>query len=256
VNATTTNARSAIVGGCAVAALVAAYGLGTWHGGGGDRANAATPPTTTGGITVSGAGKVEGQPDVLRLGLTINDTRSTVNEAMSAAAHDVRALLHALGGAGVTRRDMQTSGLSIDPSYDYANGHEYLKGYDVSESVTVKIRKLDTAGRTISAAAHAAGNSIRIDDISFNLDDNKALLGKARTAAFNDAKSKAEQYAAADGAKLGVVRSITERVTGVPEPIPYRAAFDSLQASAGATLPIVKGTQNVTVSVKVVWAIS
>ena len=127
-----------------------------------------------------------------------------------------------------------------------------LRGYHVGNSVQAKIRDLKNAGKTISASATAAGNAVRIDGISFDLQDNVALLKSARDAAMADAKTKADQYANDSGRKLGKVVVITEQQQ------PSYPAFAGAPAILGSTagpsyVPIAAGVQQVTVTVTVVY---
>jgi uncharacterized protein YggE len=204
------------------------------------------------GITVQGQGQSEGTPDVMRLSLSVDVTRPTIQDALDASNSAVAKVMSALRNNGVAQRDIQTTGLSIDPVYAYPkNAAPRLRGYHVENSVQVKLRNLKNAGKTIAASATAAGNAVRIDGISFDLQDNVALLKSARDAAMTDAKTKAEQYAAASGRRLGKVVVITEQ----QQPsYPVFAAAPSLLGSTGASsVPIAAGVQQVTVVVTVVY---
>jgi len=155
---------------------------------------------------------------------------------------------------GVQKNDLQTSGLSIQPEYDYQNNSApRLTGYQVSESITAKLRNLGKAGDTIGKAVVAGGKAIRVNGISLDLEDTGALVSSARDQAFANAKAKAEQYAKAAGRSLGDVVSIAEDVT-TPTPIamPYAAA--GALALDKSSVPIQPGSQDVSVSVTVLFA--
>jgi uncharacterized protein len=213
----------------------------------------ATPAIAGPGITVGGRADVAGTPDTLRLDLSVVATAPTVTEALASANRSAGAVQTSLLRSGVQKKDLQTSGLDIQPSYDYPNGGTpRLKGYQVSESVSAKLRNLGSAGDAIGKAVTVGGNAVRVNGISLDLEDSGALLSSARDKAFANAKAKAEQYAKAAGRGLGEVVSITEDVS-TPSPIamPY-AAMDS--AKLAASVPIQPGTQNVGVSVTVVFS--
>jgi len=212
----------------------------------------ATAPVIGGsGITVGGRANVAGTPDTLRLDLSVVATASSVSEALASANRSADSVQKSLLANGVGRKDLQTSGLSIQPEYDYSNGAApRLKGYQVSESVNAKLRNLGRAGDAIGQAVSAGGNAVRVNGISLDLEGTSVLVSSARDAAFADAKAKAEQYAKAAGRSLGEVMSITEDVsTPSPIDVPY-AARDSAK-SAG--VPIQPGSQDVSVSVTVVF---
>jgi uncharacterized protein YggE len=217
-----------------------------------------TTPSTQGrqeGITVQGQGKSEGTPDVLRLSLSVDVIKSTIQDALDSSNSAVSKVIAALRQNGVAQKDIQTTGLSIDRAYAYPrNAAPRFRGYQVGNSIQVKIRDLKNAGKTISASATAAGNAVRIDGISFDLQDNVALLKSARDSAMADAKTKAEQYASDSGRRLGKVVLITEQQQpSYPVPV-FAGAVNAAPSIAGpAAVPISAGVQQVTVTVTVVY---
>jgi uncharacterized protein YggE len=256
----TLNGRKLAFLALAVLAILAAYILGSGRS---TVANAATPtvltPTTaasaaaasTSGITVTGTGKVTGTPDTLRISLSINATSTNIDDALAQANKSAAAVQSALKDRGVDAKDMQTSGLSIQPNYTQKGAPD---GYAVSESLTASIRNLDKAGSTLSAAVAAGGKAVRVDGVSVALDNTSSLLVGARTSAIDDAKAKATQYAQAAGRTLGDVVSISEVVSN---PTPVNDMRFAAQASAAVSaVPIQAGSQDVSVDVTVVYAIA
>jgi uncharacterized protein YggE len=234
--------------------------VGGWHSGG-SVAAAATSGTSSAsrtsggqsGITVSGLGKVSGKPDTLILDLGVTVNGSTVSAALASASTAAGKVQKALRSDGVADADLQTSGLSIQPDYTYAkNGQGIPRGYVVTEDLTAKLRSLKTAGQTITSAVAAGGNSVRVNGISLDLEDTSSLVSAARTSAFDDAKAKAEQYARAAGRSLGAVTSISEVVTN-PSPVYYGQAMSADAAGTAASVPIAAGSQDVDVTVTVVF---
>src|SRR5450631_1275244 len=148
------------------------------------------------GITVGGSALVAGTSDTLLLDLSVVATASSVSEALASANLSADAVQTSLLGNGVAKKDLQTSGLDVQPNYDYSNsGTPRLSGYQVSESVSAKLRDLGRAGDAIGKAVSAGGNAVRVNGISLDLEDTGALVSSARDKAFTDAKVKAEQYA-------------------------------------------------------------
>jgi len=212
--------------------------------------------TTTGsatGITVGGRAKVSGTPDTLRLDLSVVATGSSVSKALASANRTAGAVQRSLLGSGVQKEDLQTSGLNIQPSYDYSSaGTPRLTGYQVSESVNAKLRSLGRAGDAIGKAVGAGGNAVRVNAISLDLEDTGVLVSRARDQAFADARAKAEQYAKAAGRSLGEVISIAEDESSTP-PIAMPTSADLYSAKSSA-VPIQPGSQDVGVSVSVVFS--
>lgn len=204
------------------------------------------------GISVSGRGEVFGTPDTLTVTIGISVGRSTVSEAVDVAAVRATDLIDALRGVGVAEVDIQTSNYSIHPEYDYReNQTPRITGYRVDNTLNVKIRDLDRAGEVLDAATAAAGDEVRVNGVSFVLEDNDALLVAARAAAWEDAKAKAEQLADLADVTLGAPVTISETVGSVPVPIYARAEV----APGDVATPIQPGQETVSVDLLVTFAI-
>jgi uncharacterized protein YggE len=210
----------------------------------------AAEPTTTDrareGVLVSGTGQVLGMPDMLRADFGAEAHGASVDEALRNANNALARIKDALVKAGVDRADIQTADVEIFPRYKRGGG---INGYQVSHRLTVKIRQLDTAGATLSAAVDAGGNAARLSGVSFAIEDDSALLAEARKKAFNDAKAKAELYGQQAGRPLGQVVSVTETVR---EARPYASAESA--AALSSAVPLEPGQQRLAVTVTVEWA--
>jgi uncharacterized protein YggE len=207
--------------------------------------------STNSGINVTGQGRVYGTPDTLTLNLGVSVLRDTVNAATADAAARARAIIDALEANGVAAADIQTANYAIWPEYDYSGEVQRLVGYRVTNDLTVKIRALDTAGDVIDAATAAGGNDVVVQNLSFSIEDNTALLEMARTAAWNDAEAKAEQLARLAGVGLRGAVSITESINYNVPPVYYERAL----AADSVGTPIEAGQQEVTVVVQVLFGI-
>jgi uncharacterized protein YggE len=203
------------------------------------------------GITVGGTAYVAGTPDTLRLDLSVVASAPSVGEALARANGTADAAQRSLLGSGVAKKDLQTSGLSITPGYDYAkSGTPRLTGYEVSEGISARLGNLSHAGDVIGKAVGAGGDAVRVNGISLDLEDTGSLVSRARDEAFADARTKAGQYARAAGRSLGEVVSIAETVA-TPSPVALSAAA----MAKTAEVPLQPGSQNVSVTVTVVYAL-
>lgn len=207
------------------------------------------------GISVTGSGTVSGTPDTLKLVMGVQVTRPAVNTALDDANAAAAKVQTVLKQSGVADRDLQTSGLSIQAQYSYDGNKQTLVGYQVSENLTATLRDLKTAGATISAAAAAGGDATRVDSVSLDRSDTGALVTSAREAAFKQAKEKAVQYARVAGVDLGDVVTIQESVSTPPVPVEQYATAAGADAKAASPVPIARGSQEVVVTVTVVFAI-
>lgn len=212
--------------------------------------------TETTGVSVSGHGEVQAPPDTGYIDVGVQVTKPTVAEARNDAATSANAVIDAIKTDGVDPKDIQTTDLSIQPQMDYSKSNvaPTVTGYTVTNTVTVKIRKLDDFNKIFDDAAAAGGDTARIQNVRFGIENNQPLLQQARTAAMNDAKAKADALAKAGGVSLGKVVSIAESQSSPPPPI-YASAAASPAIGLPQT-PIQTGTNSVTVDVQVRYAVS
>jgi uncharacterized protein len=246
--------RAAGVGVAAAALLVGAFSLGAGRGGTGpgtSAANAATVTASTqqsGRITVTGNGTVTGVPNQLILSLSVQVNGYSVSSALGQANRAVRAVTSSLTRRGVAAGDIQTSDLNISPNYQ---GNDPLPGsYGVSESLTATLNDLAAAGAQINAAVRAGGNAVSIGDVSLNLTSTGALMAAARARAVADARAQARQFAVALGEPLGPVISVSPVQQ---QTVPLE--FANAASSKAGSVPISPGTQQLTVSITVVYAV-
>lgn len=243
------------VGGLAAVAVVG--GGIVLAGGGGTPAAAAgvalgragTCPGGTPTVTAQGEGTAEGPPDLLTITLGVQTSAASASGALSQNSAAANAVVAKLEADGVAAADLQTSGLSIQPVY--ARNNSVITSYQVTNTVTVKLRNLSNAGAVIDDAAQAAGNAIQVDGIAFSIQNDSALQSQARQAAVQQATGFARAMAAGAGARLGSLCSLTDD-TSPPSPLTFAAAGSP---AAGST-PIESGTQQITADVTVVYRLA
>jgi hypothetical protein len=200
-------------------------------------------------ITGTATGKVEGVPDTLTLTLGVETSASSAQEALAQNADRSTRLLDALKAAGVAPKDIKTAQLTVNPTYDKSF---HVNGYSVSNVVTAKVDDVLNAGKVVDAAAAQAGNAIRLQGIALSIADTGKLVAAARTEAVRHARAQAAQLARAAGVRLGKVERITERKQGAAGGLANRAVAED---SAGLSVPIEPGTQELSVDVTVVYRI-
>ncbi|MFN8194258.1 MAG: SIMPL domain-containing protein [Nocardioidaceae bacterium] len=250
--------------GSVLVAVVVALALAVAYlvGAAGHDANAATAPgaaeasgADVGTVRMVGRGQVTAVPDMATFAVAVTLKRSDLDTALGDASATMKRVLDSLGEYDVGKADVQTTGLSMSPEYDYHSyGPPTFSGYRVTQSVRVEVRTLSKAGAAITAAVTTGGNDVRVRNIRLQVSDPDAAISRARDAAIAEARTKAEQYAGAADQELGKVRSIKEISVSAPatHELSYRASYDALTA-AKAPVPIRAGESDLTVRVEVVW---
>ncbi len=251
----TVSVRTMVISLGVAVALLMAYFIGSLHDSGGGAAAVAEDTTSakTPTIVMMGTGDATGVPDQLAFQVAVESEGSDVSSALAKANATTRRIFNALESNGVDHENLQTTGLSIHPNYDYSvEGPPVITGYSASQRLSVLVDSLDGSGKVLSAAAAAGGNDIRISGIKLQIGDKEALMKKARADAIDQAMTKAEEYADAAGRELGDAISIRE--VNASQPRPYPLAYDTAARSLDeSSVPIRAGESALKVTVAVVW---
>jgi hypothetical protein len=192
-------------------------------------------------LTLTAEGAVTAAPDMAIVNLGVMTEGATADAAMRANAQRMNALTAVLRRAGIAERDIQTSGLSVNPQYVYHNNQTpRISGYQASNQVTVRVRDLDTLGRVLDDAIAAGGNTL--NGVSFGLQEPEVAMNAARQDAVREALQRAELYASAAGLRVHRIVSISEGGGYAPPPYyPAPMAMRMEGADAAAPTPVAPG---------------
>jgi uncharacterized protein YggE len=219
------------------------------------RPTLATDPATTPEhtISVSGTGSVVLSPDMADVRFGVTATARTVKVARSTAAAAMTAVIASLRANGIAAKDIQTTTLSLQPTYDYTSGTNppQLTGYSLTNAVAVTVRDLGALGDAIDGALGAGATSL--DGVTFRVADQASAETQARQAAMAEASAKAKTLADAAHVSIMGVASISETVAPIPYPIQYGAAASGVAKDVAT--PVMTGTNEVSVTVAVVYLI-
>ena len=256
----TLSTRTLAVVGLIVMAVITAYSIASARADSTPDAGGqpAVQPTTRAGddpsLVMTGTGEAVGVPDQLSFALAVKADGVSVSAALGRANAISRRVMSTLRDEGVRSGDIQTTGLSIDPRYDYDNdGPPVLLGYAVTQRASVLVRSLADAGDALSSAVEAGGDAVRLGRLQLRIGDKDALLRHAREAAVADATTKATEYATAAGTELGEVTSLREAVS-TPGTSQRYLAKDVLARAELSAVPIRAGSTDLKVTVAITWS--
>lgn len=216
---------------------------------------AAKPREAT--IVVTGEGTAEMAPDMALIDLGVVKDAKTAREALDANSAAMTEILAALKDAGIEDRDLQTSGFSINPQYQYPqsstgeNPPPVLLGFQVANSVTLRVRDLAKLGEILDKAVTLGAN--QGGGIRFVNDKPDTAVSAARKKAVENAMAKAKELTDAAGVGLGRVLEISE-TSYRAEPMPMMRAMAKDYAAAGA-VPVAAGENSYSVVVNVTFAL-
>ncbi len=251
--ASASKATFAVAGLLAAAAVISACASGTANASGRAQTNPPRAQSCAPGaprVTVTGSGVASGASNTATISLDVSTTAKSAALAIASNNSRSQALIATLERDGIAPGRIQTSDLSVQPNYNQAG--TVITGYQVDNSVTVTLHDIAFAGRAIDDAARAAGNSIRVTEVSLSLQDSAALDDAARAAAVRQARSFAGAMARAAGMVLGPLCSLVDNGSSSPPPVTYGQPG----ALAKPSTPVEPGTQQVTDTVTAVYELA
>jgi uncharacterized protein len=208
-------------------------------------------------INVTGKGEVVTTPDIATFSFTVSEEDLIVSNAQKAATDKMTKILDYVKTSGVEEKDVKTVAYDIYPRYDYERNtyKQTLGGYVVSQTIQIKVRKMEDAGKLLSGIGEFGATNV--SGLTFTVDSQDELAREARDKAIADAREQAEKLAASLGVRLGKMTSFYESTPYQPYPMYYSrdAAMGagSMVENQAATIPggESKITSNVTITYEI-----
>lgn len=210
-------------------------------------------------ISVSEKGEIFAKPDLAIVDFSVIIEAKTVAAAMAENAEKMNKVIASLKEQDVDEKDLKTVYFNLSPRYEYqeeesyySSGERILVGYEVIQSLQVKIRDLTKIGTIIEKATESGAN--QLSDLQLTIDDQEVLKEQARVQAIEKAKTKAEKLASQIGVKL-------VKIINFYEEVPYFYGFEESEAKglgggSVSALPDVQAGQNkITVTVTITYEI-
>lgn len=206
-------------------------------------------------IAVEGEGKVVAIPDLATIDLGVQTESPEVAAAQKENTDKMNKIVEALKAQGLKFDDLQTASYQINPQYDYKNGESKLRGYLVSQNLTVKVRELTKLGKILEIAGTLGAN--QVGGLNFTVDKPDKFNNEARAKAIIQAKSKAADLVQALGVTLGAIRTFNESSGNTPPPIFYSKseAFGGIGGEAMLAPAIQTGSLEVVSRVTIIYDI-
>ena len=214
-----------------------------------------TGPTT---ISVTGTGEVIARPDIAQFSFSVHGEGADAAAAQEKSGTAINAIMEYLKGAGIEEKDIKTEGYNLYPKYTYTEkpcifgqycppGEQVPDGFEVNQTMTVKVRAIDTAGALLSGVGERGATDV--SGLGFTIDDDVALVTEARMIAIADAQAQAEVLADSLDVTLVKMVGYYEVVPGESYPMPYAAPMmDSIAGSKSFEAPAVPTGENTTVT--------
>ena len=174
-------------------------------------------------LSVSASAEATRVPDVASLSTGVVTQAADANAALKANSAQMNKVVAAIRAAGIAERDIQTSGININPQYRYAeNQPPTITGYQASNNVNIKVREVGKLGEVLDALVASGAN--QVNGPNFEIDEPEAVYDEARQAALKKAQARAEMYAKSLGLRVRRIVSISEGGGGGFRPMPMMMA--------------------------------
>jgi uncharacterized protein YggE len=160
-------------------------------------------------LSVSAQAEARRVPDVATISAGVVTQAVDANAAMRANATQMDKVMAAIRAAGIAERDIQTSGVNLNPQYKYVdNQAPEITGYQASNTVNLKVRDIARLGKVLDALVASGAN--QVNGPSFEIDQPEAAYDEARRGALEKAQARAAMYAKTLGLRVRRIVSISE----------------------------------------------
>lgn len=201
-------------------------------------------------LNVSAQGEARRVPDIATLSTGVVTRAADANAAMRANAEQMAKVVAAIRQAGIADKDVQTSGINLNPTYQYRdNQPPAITGYEAHNTVNIVVRDIPRLGKILDQLAAVGAN--QINGPSFDVDKKEEALDEARREAIESAQARAQMYAKTLGMKVRRIVSISEGARFAP-PVPMARGMVAMKAEAADT-SVSPGENTLSVNLDVVF---
>ena len=206
-------------------------------------------------VVVRGTGTAPARPDRAVLVFDVAHLAPTAAGALQEVAERSARLEQLLRERGVGDGDWTTTGVTVQPAYEWQKDQRVLLGQRAANQLQVTARDAGLVGRLLTDAVEVAG--ARVGGPQWIVEPANPAHAAACAAAARDARRRAEAYAAGLGLSLGEVVVVDE--TSPDRAVPVGRAMLAMKVSAdmGDDTPIEvnAGDLDVTADVRVTFVL-
>lgn len=202
-------------------------------------------------LSVSAQAEAHRVPDVATVSAGVVTQAPDANAAMRANAAQMDKVMTAIRAAGIADRDIQTTGINVNPRYQYAdNTPPKITGYQANNTVSLKVRDIGKLGKVLDALVASGAN--QVNGPSFEVDQPEAGYDEARRAALEKAQARAQMYAKALGLRVRRIVSIDEG-GGFRPPMPMMAMAAAPRAEKAYDTAVSPGETTLSANLSIVF---
>lgn len=197
-------------------------------------------------MTVIGNGEINVEPDYVQIHIEVRTEGEDVSHAQQQNAVIMTRVINSLLALNIPRENIQTTAYTISPKYDYIEGRQVSRGYEVQNAITVKIMDISQAGNVIDTAIQNGAN--QVSSIQFKIENSDAYYQTALNLALVNAIAKANSMAETIFfPNQPIPIEIIEESQNIP-PIPFKSVQ---MVNQEISTPIEQGNITINASVRV-----
>lgn len=169
-------------------------------------------------ITAEGEAKLQAQPDQATINAEVKGSGKTVQDAVSSLTSKITNIISVLKANNLSEDNYETSNFNVYPNQTWNNGVSTVLGQIASQTIAINIPSITPDGAKIGKLVDqlATINGITLNGLSFDLRNKTTVYRQAREAAFQNAKSKAKDYAEALSLQLGQAITVKDTFSTAP----------------------------------------
>jgi len=216
-------------------------------------------------ITVTGDAEKGVSPDLATFSVGVSVEADTAQKAEEMLAERINPIIAFLKEKGIADKDLKTSNFSIYPRYEYPRivcitypcdqqGERTLAGFEATQSLTVKVRDLSSAGTLLAGASEIGATNV--SGLAFTVEEKDAIERDVRQEAIEEARQKARDLARDLGVSLGRVVSFSDGNYGYGRLALETSAYGIGGASPKATPEIPVGENTIYSNVTITYEIN
>lgn len=205
------------------------------------------PSSVSREIIVTGNGAIDAQPDYAQVLIEVRTEGKDVSQAQQENAIIMNRVIGSLMALNIPREAIQTTVYTISPNYDYIEGRQVFRGFEVQNAITVQIAEISRAGTVIDTAIQNGAN--HVSSIQFKIEDSDAYYQRALQMALINAIEKAKTMAETMRIALDPIPIEMIEESQHNAPIPYSAQLSNREMMT----PIAQGTMAIQASVRVTF---
>jgi uncharacterized protein len=152
-------------------------------------------------VFVGADGKFETAPDTALIQFNISAQADTAKEAYDQASKQADATRQVLRSNGIDPKSAEIGFFSLNPIYDWKNPKRKIVAYQVTTSVSLKLKDFSKIAPVTQQLADASVSESQ--SLSYTLDSTEEAKAKAVADAYRRARASAQSLATASGRTLG-----------------------------------------------------